>query len=47
MLLDGIDEFPAYLNLEDQGMFMLGYYHQRKAFFKKKESSEEKMEVKK
>ncbi len=43
----GIDEFPTYMNLEDQGRFMLGYYHQRKAFFKKKDSSEEKMEVKK
>lgn len=42
-ILAGVDEFPAYLNLEDQGMFMLGYYHQRKAFYKKKEtvSSEE------
>jgi len=36
-ILMGVDEFPAYLNLEDQGMFMLGYYHQRKAFFTKKE----------
>lgn len=36
-ILSGVDEFPAYLNLEEQGMFMLGYYHQRKAFFKKKE----------
>jgi CRISPR-associated protein Csd1 len=35
--LMGVDEFPAYLSLEEQGMFMLGYYHQRKAFFKKKE----------
>ncbi|MDN7026035.1 type I-C CRISPR-associated protein Cas8c/Csd1 [Methanoculleus sp. FWC-SCC1] len=35
--LAGVDEFPAYLNLEEQGMFMLGYYHQRKAFYKKKE----------
>jgi len=42
-ILAGVDEFPTYLNLEDQGMFMLGYYHQRKAFYKKKEalSSEE------
>jgi CRISPR-associated protein Csd1 len=38
------DEFPAFLNLEDQGKFMLGYYHQKKAFFKKKETSEEKRE---
>mgnify|MGYP000879918897 CR=1 FL=1 len=36
-ILAGVDEFPTYLNLEDQGMFMLGYYHQRKAFFTKKE----------
>ena len=36
-ILAGVDEFPAYLNLEDQGMFMLSYYHQRKAFFTKKE----------
>lgn len=35
--LMGVDRFPAYLSLEEQGMFMLGYYHQRKAFFTKKE----------
>lgn len=35
--LEGVNEFPAYLSLEEQGMFMLGYYHQRKASFKKKE----------
>ncbi|MDV2481637.1 type I-C CRISPR-associated protein Cas8c/Csd1 [Methanoculleus sp. Wushi-C6] len=35
--LTGVDEFPAYLSLEEQGMFMLGYYHQRKANYKKKE----------
>jgi CRISPR-associated protein Csd1 len=47
-ILNGIDnEFPTFLNLEDQGKFMLGYYHQRKAFFKKKEGSEEKQEDKK
>ncbi|MCC7555397.1 MAG: type I-C CRISPR-associated protein Cas8c/Csd1 [Methanoculleus marisnigri] len=34
--LMGVDEFPAYLSLEEQGMFMLGYYHQRKANYKKK-----------
>lgn len=39
-ILEGIDEtkgFPAHLRLEDQGMFALGYYHQRKSFFTKKE----------
>ncbi|RQD81877.1 MAG: type I-C CRISPR-associated protein Cas8c/Csd1 [Methanocalculus sp. MSAO_Arc2] len=35
--LAGVDKFPNYLNLEEQGLFMLGYYHQRKAFFKRKE----------
>lgn len=44
-IMIGIDEFPAYLNLEDQGLFMIGYYHQRKEFFKKKERSEEKKEA--
>jgi CRISPR-associated protein Csd1 len=43
-VLAGIDEFPAYMNLEDQGMFMLGYYHQRKAFYKKKDVNDEKQE---
>ena len=23
------DEFPAHLNLKDQGLFALGFYHQR------------------
>ncbi|MBP7299585.1 MAG: type I-C CRISPR-associated protein Cas8c/Csd1 [Methanoculleus sp.] len=35
--LTGVNEFPAYLSLEEQGMFMLGYYHQRKANYRKKE----------
>jgi CRISPR-associated protein Csd1 len=34
-IVDGIDRFPTHLSLEDQGMFALGYYHQRKAFFTK------------
>ena len=37
-ILSGVDSFPAFLSLEDQGMFMLGYYHQRKAFFVKTEA---------
>lgn len=43
-VLEGVDKFPAYLNQEEQGMFMLGYYHQKKAFYRKKESTEEKKE---
>jgi CRISPR-associated protein Csd1 len=42
-ILDGIDPsegFPAHLTLEEQGMFALGYYHQRKALFTKKESDQ-------
>jgi CRISPR-associated protein Csd1 len=27
-----IKEFPAHLSLDDQGMFAIGYYHQRQAF---------------
>ena len=29
----GVREFPAHLSLQDQGMFALGYYHQRQDFF--------------
>lgn len=35
--LDADKPFPAALNLEDQGKFILGYYHQRQNFFTKKE----------
>ncbi len=34
-IMDGIDDFPAQLALEDQGRFAIGYYHQRQDFFKK------------
>jgi CRISPR-associated protein Csd1 len=30
-----IQEFPAHMGLDEQGMFAIGYYHQRQAFFKK------------
>ena len=31
-VLERIDnEFPAHLDLQDQGLFALGYYHQRAA----------------
>jgi len=30
-----IEEFPAHLGLEQQGMFAIGYYHQRQDFYKK------------
>ncbi len=34
-IMDGIDDFPTHLNLQDQGRFAVGYYHQRQDFFKK------------
>ena len=43
-ILNGLDAarggFPAALRLEEQGMFILGYYQQRQAFFTKKETAE-------
>lgn len=36
-ILGNVSRFPLTLNLEDQGYFALGYYHQRQDFFKKKE----------
>jgi CRISPR-associated protein Csd1 len=35
-IMDGLGDFPAHLNLADQGRFAIGYYHQRQAFFVKK-----------
>ncbi|MDO7788728.1 type I-C CRISPR-associated protein Cas8c/Csd1 [Desulforamulus aquiferis] len=35
-----IDSFPAHLNLEEQGQFVLGYYQQRQDLFKKIEKKE-------
>ncbi|NPV80638.1 MAG: type I-C CRISPR-associated protein Cas8c/Csd1 [Firmicutes bacterium] len=39
-VMSGIHEFPSYLNLAEQGLFMLGYYHQRQAFYQKEEKKE-------
>ncbi|AVX19276.1 CRISPR-associated protein, Csd1 family [Carboxydocella sporoproducens DSM 16521] len=39
-VINSITNFPAYLNLEEQGLFVLGYYHQRKALFTKNEKKE-------
>lgn len=36
-ILSGITEFPAAFNLEEQGKFVLGYYHQREFIYTKKE----------
>ena len=39
-ILSKLDSFPTHLSLEDQGLFMLGYYHQRQAFYQKAETKE-------
>lgn len=39
-VLSGIEEFPGHLNLEEQGKFVLGYYHQRHTIYKKNEQKE-------
>lgn len=38
-IMDGIDDFPAHLDLQSQGRFAIGYYHQRQVFFTKSEST--------
>lgn len=34
------EQFPQILSLEDQGLFAVGYYHQREKFFEKKETTD-------
>ena len=38
-ILDPLDGFPGFLDLQAQGLFAIGYYHQRKRFFTKKEDT--------
>lgn len=38
-VLNEIDIFPSHLNLEEQGLFVLGYYQQRHALYQKKENN--------
>ena len=40
-IMQEISEFPAHLSLENQGLFALGYYHQRPEFYKKLEKKED------
>ena len=39
-IVDGINDFPTHLNLEDQGRFAIGYYHQTQSFFSKKSNND-------
>lgn len=43
-VMANLDNFPSFLNADEQGMFMLGYYHQMNDFYRKKEK-EQIMEV--
>lgn len=36
-IMGSLQTFPAHLNLQQQGQFAIGYYHQRKDFFTKKD----------
>jgi len=35
-IMNFFDDFPKTMSAEEQGLFMIGYYHQRKDFFTKK-----------
>lgn len=39
-ILADLNEFPTHLDLGQQGLFMLGYYHQRQAFYEKASDKE-------
>lgn len=39
-ILAGIQTFPSFLSLEEQGLFVLGYHHQRHDFFQTREERE-------
>lgn len=43
--MDG-QPFPPQLSLADQGIFILGYYHQEQEFYKKNEDKQDQKEVK-
>jgi CRISPR-associated protein Csd1 len=36
-IMDSVEDFPAHLSLADQGRFAIGYYHQTRQFWTKKE----------
>ena len=43
-IMGGIETFPAHLTMDEQGRFAIGYYHQRRDFFTKKDEFEKKEE---
>ncbi len=40
-IVNGLERFPSLLTLEEQGLFAIGFYHQRAAFFTPKQKKEE------
>lgn len=40
-VVQDIQKFPSHLSLENQGMFAIGYYHQKQDFYKKTGKKEE------
>lgn len=40
-VVQGIEAFPAHLSLDEQGLFALGYYHQRRNFYIKSDEKKE------
>jgi CRISPR-associated protein Csd1 len=40
-ILDGVENFPAHLDLQRQGLFILGYYHQKHAFSAQRQAAAE------
>lgn len=40
-IMGNLKDFPAHLDLHEQGRFAIGYYHQRQAFFTSKSSESE------
>ncbi|MCX5685211.1 MAG: type I-C CRISPR-associated protein Cas8c/Csd1, partial [Planctomycetota bacterium] len=40
-IISGLNGFPAFLPLEEQGLFVLGYHHQRHWLWLSKEAREE------
>lgn len=40
-IISRVDDFPAHLDLHEQGLFAIGYYHQMQDFFTRKENKNE------
>lgn len=44
-IFDGLDRFPVHLNLQEQGLFVLGYYHQKQDFVAQMQAAKAKKEA--